>query len=208
MKKWSPKVSGSKNGGTVPDDGCFFGDRFFPYISRIHTAYMGLSIYLHFRYQKVLMKWGWDFFGGSKRVWLGSLVELFFDLLDHLGSTLPETNSSHLKNDGWNTRCLLGWPIFRGYVSFRPGYNFDIILYFYIFLMFMRGLLPFCNMELGLLKPIVFFLSNSRPYKEIVESHLTYNMLLIGRLLRLVVLKKGGAFISILVCFPKKMVEL
>ncbi len=26
---------------------------------------------------------------------------------------------SHLKMDGWNTSFLLGWPIFRGYVSFR-----------------------------------------------------------------------------------------
>ncbi len=33
--------------------------------------------------------------------------------------TLPETNSSHLKMHGWNTSFLLGWPIFRGYVSFR-----------------------------------------------------------------------------------------
>ncbi len=29
--------------------------------------------------------------------------------------------SSHLKMDGWNTSFLLGWPIFRGYVSFRAG---------------------------------------------------------------------------------------
>ena len=35
--------------------------------------------------------------------------------------TLPETNSSHLKMDGWNTSFLLEWPIFRGYVSFREG---------------------------------------------------------------------------------------
>ena len=28
--------------------------------------------------------------------------------------TLPETNSSHLKMDGWNTGFLLGRPIFRG----------------------------------------------------------------------------------------------
>ena len=28
--------------------------------------------------------------------------------------TLPETNSSPLKMDGWNTSFLLGWPIFRG----------------------------------------------------------------------------------------------
>ncbi len=45
-------------------------------------------------------------------------------------NTLPETNSSHLKMDGWNTNVLLGWPIFRGYVSFRvreiyqPGFPF------------------------------------------------------------------------------------
>ena len=38
-----------------------------------------------------------------------------------LGTTLPETNSSHLKMDGWNTSFLLGRPIFRGYVSFREG---------------------------------------------------------------------------------------
>ena len=37
--------------------------------------------------------------------------------------TLPETNSSHLKMDGWNTTFLLGLPIFRGYVSFREGNN-------------------------------------------------------------------------------------
>ncbi len=28
--------------------------------------------------------------------------------------TLPETNSSHLKMDGWKTTFLLGWPILRG----------------------------------------------------------------------------------------------
>lgn len=33
---------------------------------------------------------------------------------------LPETNSSPLKMDGWNT-FLLGWPVFRVYVSFREG---------------------------------------------------------------------------------------
>ena len=33
--------------------------------------------------------------------------------------TLPETNSLHLKMDAWNTRFLLGWPIFRRHVSFR-----------------------------------------------------------------------------------------
>ncbi len=28
---------------------------------------------------------------------------------------------SHLKMDGWKTSFLLGWPIFRCYVSFREG---------------------------------------------------------------------------------------
>ena len=28
--------------------------------------------------------------------------------------TLPETNSSHLKMDAWNSKFLLGSPIFRG----------------------------------------------------------------------------------------------
>ncbi len=35
--------------------------------------------------------------------------------------TLPETNSSPLKINGWKMHVLLGWPIFRGYVSFREG---------------------------------------------------------------------------------------
>ena len=35
--------------------------------------------------------------------------------------TVPETNSSHLKMDGWKTTFLLGRPIFRCYVSFREG---------------------------------------------------------------------------------------
>ena len=35
--------------------------------------------------------------------------------------TLPKTNSSPLKMDGWKTTFLLGRPIFRGYVSFREG---------------------------------------------------------------------------------------
>ena len=33
--------------------------------------------------------------------------------------TLPETNSSHLKMDGWNTTFLSGLTIFRCHVSFR-----------------------------------------------------------------------------------------
>ena len=47
----------------------------------------------------------------------GTLGSIFFKNM----STLPETNSSHLKMDGWNTSFLLGWPIFTGYVRFREG---------------------------------------------------------------------------------------
>ena len=41
-----------------------------------------------------------------------SLLFIFTLILSMI--TLPETNSSHLKMDGWNTSFLLGWPIFRG----------------------------------------------------------------------------------------------
>ena len=40
---------------------------------------------------------------------------------NHGRITLPETDSSHLKMDDWNTSFLLGWPIFRCYVNFREG---------------------------------------------------------------------------------------
>ena len=40
----------------------------------------------------------WGVFGKTGRDWY----------------TLPETNSSDLKMDGWNTNFLVGWPIFRG----------------------------------------------------------------------------------------------
>ena len=36
----------------------------------------------------------------------------------------PETDSSHLKTDGWKLNLFLGWPIFTGYVSFREGNYF------------------------------------------------------------------------------------
>ena len=39
------------------------------------------------------------------------------------GGELPslKLTFSPLKMDGWNTTFLLGWPIFKGYVSFREG---------------------------------------------------------------------------------------
>ena len=42
-----------------------------------------------------------------------------FPISKCLRFTLPETNSSHLKMDGWKTTFLLKWPLFKGHVSFR-----------------------------------------------------------------------------------------
>ena len=45
--------------------------------------------------------------------WLHSLLRLF----DSMGLTLPETNKSHLKMDGWNTvytSFLLGPDLLQG----------------------------------------------------------------------------------------------
>ena len=39
--------------------------------------------------------------------------------------TLPETNSLHMKIDGWNTNFLLGWPVFRCYVSVRECNQYE-----------------------------------------------------------------------------------
>ena len=50
--------------------------------------------------------------------------------------TLPETNKSPLKMDGWKTTFLLGRPIFRGYVSFR-----ECILVFFWTTTSLNGLL-------------------------------------------------------------------
>ena len=47
------------------------------------------------------------------RILLGSIHWLVTN-----GITLPETNSSPLKINGWKMNFLLGWSIFRGYVSF------------------------------------------------------------------------------------------
>ena len=49
--------------------------------------------------------------------------------------TLPETNSSHLKMDGWKTSFLLGRPIFRarsvsGRVSHKTLQIFESLLLF------------------------------------------------------------------------------
>ena len=49
-------------------------------------------------------KWGW------------------YQLRKEKERTLPSLKLTwHLKMDGWKTSFLLGWPIFRCYVSFREG---------------------------------------------------------------------------------------
>ena len=48
--------------------------------------------------------------------------------------TLPETNMA--PENGWlesNTSFLLGWPIFRGYVSFREGICFKLWVFLQLF---------------------------------------------------------------------------
>ncbi len=50
-------------------------------------------------------------------------LDLRWDNQNHTIYTFPETNSLlHLKMDGWNISFLLGWPIFRGYVSFSSNF--------------------------------------------------------------------------------------
>lgn len=46
---------------------------------------------------------------------MGFLSEIFFHM------TLPKSNSSPLKMDGWQIKRPLARPIFRGYVSFMEG---------------------------------------------------------------------------------------
>lgn len=43
-------------------------------------------------------------------------------------NSLKLTDSSHLQNGGWKTSYLLGWPIFRDYLSFREGNILFILL--------------------------------------------------------------------------------
>ena len=66
---------------------------------------------------QVYARWpaGWD---GScpAKWWLSSQ-----NLSSSLPGTLKLTASSHLKMDGWKIIFVLGWPIFKRYVSFREG---------------------------------------------------------------------------------------
>ena len=56
------------------------------------------------------------FFGGAN-----GHVGLYIYILHHITLLETLTASLHLKMDGWNTCFLLGWPIFRGYLSCREG---------------------------------------------------------------------------------------
>ena len=46
-----------------------------------------------------------------------------FQSFQSLALTIPETNSSHLKIDGWKMSFLLGCHLFRCYVNFRECNN-------------------------------------------------------------------------------------
>ena len=63
----------------------------------------------------------------SHKLTLKILKALFGMKILKVGNTLPETNSSPLKMDGWNTTFLLGRPLFRGYVSFREGMSVKMV---------------------------------------------------------------------------------
>ena len=92
-------------------------------------------------------------------------------------NTLPKTNSSHLKMDVWKISFLLGWPIFRCYVSFREGtcfwhapWNFPV---FFSLAMACRKCV-FCNLQIH--SPIGFFYvrERSRP-RQLASLKLTAN---------------------------------
>ena len=63
---------------------------------------------------------------------LGETKDVFFlsksdgitrDVSYFFWDSLPETNSSPLKNDGWKMNFLLGGPIFRGFQVLYLGYR-------------------------------------------------------------------------------------
>ena len=62
--------------------------------------------------------------GICSRGMFGSEVDFNFDSPNYVtqkSHTLPETNNSLLKMDGWNTTFLLGRQLFRVYVKLRGG---------------------------------------------------------------------------------------
>ena len=61
-------------------------------------------------------------FGFVKNYWINETLSEKIRWIESFESDdqLPSLKLTwHLKMDGWNTSFLLGWPIFRGYVSFR-----------------------------------------------------------------------------------------
>ena len=45
------------------------------------------------------------------------------------GDTLPETNSSPLKINGWKMKVLLGWPIFRGELLVSGSVHLQVVVF-------------------------------------------------------------------------------
>ena len=60
-----------------------------------------------------------DMLGISSPPGFPNPVQRCFTWMSQEVSSLPETNSLHLKMDGWKMNFLWGLPIFRGHVSFR-----------------------------------------------------------------------------------------
>ena len=61
--------------------------------------------------------------------WGGSLTVVSVSIFGNL--TLPETNSSHLKMDGWKMKFPFGEAYFQGQtVSFREGIDYDLVALF------------------------------------------------------------------------------
>ena len=67
----------------------YFGGWIFPYISRIHTAYIGE--YLHFRYLKCLVKYNRMYTPGSsnKAGWKMGAPDLFVDVFSIKHGDIP-----------------------------------------------------------------------------------------------------------------------
>ncbi len=62
-------------------------------------------------------------------IWYTSWIDVPYFIHCHMDLqidlvTLPATNSSHLKMDGWNTNFLLGWPILSKQQALELGSSF------------------------------------------------------------------------------------
>ena len=81
---------------------------------------------LYFKYDSPRQKYLGDF-GGTAIFCKQKCDGIPLDIdADGYIDTLPKASKSHLKINGWKINFLLGWPIFRGYVSFREGSCFFV----------------------------------------------------------------------------------